>query len=100
MCMRMQPCDAALPTEASAAVRGMPRPEKKPSQRAFSGLSGEPPGTTVPARSPAHASLGTYQAGSTVLSVMLYSPDGVSYPTAPTAIGYVFDGRRFLNRCR
>jgi hypothetical protein len=45
----------------------MPAPSKMPIQRALSGFSGEPPGTTVPARSPAQSLLGTFQAGFTAL---------------------------------
>ena len=44
--MRMQPCDAALPIEASSAVPWIPSPPKKPIQRALSGFSGTPPGMT------------------------------------------------------
>ena len=45
----------------------MPAPSKIPSQRALSGFSGVPPGTTVPARLPAQALFGTDQAGFTAL---------------------------------
>jgi hypothetical protein len=38
-----------------------------PIQRAFSGFSAVPPGTIVPARSPAQSLFGTCQAGSTAL---------------------------------
>ena len=61
--MRMQPCEALWPIEASSEVPWMPTPSKIPSQRALIGLVGSSPGMTLPARSPAHALLGTCQAG-------------------------------------
>ena len=44
--MRMQPCDAREPIDQSSAVPWMPTPSAIPSQRAFSGLFGAPPGMT------------------------------------------------------
>ena len=61
--MRMQPWEAAVPMEASSAVPWMPAPSQKPIQRALIGLSGSFPVITLPARSPAQALSGTYQAG-------------------------------------
>ena len=58
---------AAVPSEPMSSVPWMPAPSKMPIQRALSGFSGTPPGTTVPARSPAQSELGTFQAGSTAL---------------------------------
>jgi len=50
----------------------------------------------VPARLPAHALFGTFQAGFTALFWMWYSPAGVSRPTCPTAIEYVLATLSFL----
>ena len=63
----MHPCEAAVPIDDSASVPWMPAPAKMPSQRALSGFSGTPPGTTVPARSPAQSEFGTLHAGSIAL---------------------------------
>ena len=52
-----------MPIEPVASVPWMPAPLKMPIQRALSGFSGVPPGTTVPARSPAQSEFGTCQAG-------------------------------------
>ena len=63
----MQPCEARVPIDQSSAVPWMPTPLAIPSQRARSGLFGAPPGMTWPASDPAHALLGTCQAGLTCL---------------------------------
>ena len=64
----------------------MPTPSKMPSQRALIGLLGSSPAMTLPASLPAHALLGTCQAGLTALLAIVYWPAGVSRPTWPTAI--------------
>ena len=56
-----------MPIEPLASVPWIPAPSKMPIQRALSGFSAVPPGTTVPARSPAQAEFGTVQAGFTAL---------------------------------
>src|SRR3954465_5006588 len=94
----MQPCEAREPIDQSSAVPWMPTPSVMPSQRAFSGLLGAPPGITWPARDPAHAALGTCHAGLTCLEVIENSPAGVDRPAIPTAIPYVLEWRRGLNR--
>src|SRR5689334_10021401 len=96
MCIRMQPCDAAEPIEPSSDVPWIPAPSKIPIQRALIGLPGSPAGITLPARSPAQAEFGTCQAGLTALFWTWYRPAGVSRPTWPTAIPYVFLTLRFL----
>jgi hypothetical protein len=68
--MRMQPCEALVPSEPTSEVPWMPAPPKMPIQRAFSGFSG-PGGITWPARSPAQSLCGTCHDGSTCLFWML-----------------------------
>ena len=60
-----------MPSEPTWSVPWMPAPSKMPIQRALSGFSGTPPGTTVPARSPAQALFGTLQGTFTPLFWML-----------------------------
>ena len=87
--MRIQPCEAAPPMDASSAVPWMPAPSWKPSQRALMGLSGSFPAMTLPARSPAQAFSGTYHAGLAAMLSISYSPAGVANPAAPMPMRYV-----------
>ena len=82
----MQPWEALEPIEASSEVPWMPTPSKMPSQRALIGLLGSSPAMTLPASLPAHALLGTCQAGLMALLAIVYWPAGVSRPTCPTAM--------------
>ena len=93
----MQPCDAAVPIDQISSVPWMPAPSKKPSQRALIGSAG-PGGMTWPARAPAHELSGTCHDGLICLSLIVYSPAGVSSPARPTAMRYVFASFRFLYR--
>src|SRR5919112_5575107 len=77
--MRMQPWEAAVPIEPGMPVPWMPTPLTMPIQRAFSGFSAEPPGTTSLRYAPAHGLSGAVQAGLTALFVMLNRPEGVGY---------------------
>src|SRR5258708_27275136 len=86
--MPTQPCDPACAIDHVSSVAWIPAPFQKPIQRALIG-SGGPGGMMWPASDPAHALLGTCQDGSICLSLMRYSPAGVSSPAWPTAIGYV-----------
>ena len=54
----------------------MPTPPAMPSQRAFSGLSGAPPGTVLPGVGPAQGRLGACQAGLTCFSRIRMEPAG------------------------
>jgi hypothetical protein len=63
--------------EYSWPVPWIPMPLAMPSQRAFSGLLGEPPGIWVPASSRAQGEFGAVQTGSTALLVMRKEPLGV-----------------------
>ena len=65
--MRTQPCEAADPSEPTSTVPWMPAAPLNPIHRAFSGFSGTPPGTVVPARSPAQSESGTFHTGSTCM---------------------------------
>ena len=66
--MRTQPWEAAVPIEPTLSVPWMPAPAKIPSQRALSGFSGVPPGTTLPRSLGATQSeFGIVQAGLTAL---------------------------------
>lgn len=76
-CMRMHPCDARVPIDASSPVPWKPTPFVTPIQRAFSGLAAEPPWTVVPCSSPAHAEFGTDHVGLTCLLWMWNRPLGV-----------------------
>ena len=96
--MRMQPCDAAVPIEYSAAVPWIPTPPTIPSHRALRGFSALPPSTTSLRYAPAHGSSGALHAGLTALLRIEKRPVGVSKPGAPTAIPYVLRHLRFLNR--
>ena len=83
--MRTQPCEAAWPSEPASLVPWKPTEPLKPIQRATSGLSGSPPGMVLPARSPAHSELGTFQVGFFCMLCTLNWPVGVGWPGSPTA---------------
>ena len=75
--IRMQPWEAALPSEPTSLVPWIPAPAKNPIHRAWRGLSG-PGGITSPARSPAQSESGTYQVGLTCLLSIVVDAGGVS----------------------
>src|SRR5688572_26656637 len=87
--MRTQPCDAPRPSEPMSPVPWKPTEPLKPIHRSLSGLFAAPPGTVVPARSPAQSESGTFQAGSTCLDCTVNLPTGVGYFGSPTATLYV-----------
>ena len=83
--MRMQPCDAAVPSDPELAVPWKPTDPLKPIQRATSGLFGAPPGIVSPASDPAHAEFGTFQGGSICIVWTTNCPVGVGNSDEPTA---------------
>src|SRR3712207_2894397 len=86
--MRMHPCDARVPIDHGCPVPWMPTPSASPIQRALRGLLAAPPGTCVPASSPAHGEFGAVQTGFTCLDVTANVPRGVGYAGSPTATRY------------
>src|SRR5215210_1548171 len=95
--MRMQPCEARVPIVQGSPVPWMPTPPVMPSQRALSGFSADPPGTTSLRYAPAQGWSGADQAGLTALLVIEKRPDGVGYAGMPTATPKVLRHLRRLN---
>src|ERR1041385_3904725 len=82
-CMRMQPCEAEYPIDASSGVPWMPTPAaSRPIQRVPSGLPG--PGGIGFAPT-AHGDGGGVHHGFSCLSTMCQTPDGVGYDDCPVA---------------
>ena len=66
-----------MPSELTLDVPWKPTEPLKPIQRALSGLFGAPPGTVVPASSPAQSDCGTFHGGSTCIPCTTNLPIGV-----------------------
>src|SRR5919202_493010 len=84
--MRTQPWEAAWPIVpySLGSMPWMPAPSKMPSQRALSGFSGEPPGTTLPRSAGAtQEEFGMVHAGFTALFWMWYRPAGAGVEERP-----------------
>src|ERR671934_2003668 len=83
MCIRMQPCDAEYPIDASLGVPWMPTPgADRPIHRVPSGLLGPGGIGCWPA---AHGDFGGYHHGFRHLTTIVKRPSGVGYARWPVA---------------